>query len=447
MRIVIIGAGNAGSKLATKLCDMNHDVVLVDKRQAPLDEAEARLDILTVCGSGASPGVLKSAEIECAEMLLAVTAHDEVNLIACGLAADAGVPLKVARISDPGWNDTGAATARRMGVDLAVSHKEECAQELSNILHMSGAMETVDLLDGRLVLLGIRIEEDSPLLGGALQSFVEEPIFATTRFIAQIREEQVLIPSGNTQFMAGDEGYVVTRPEYVSSLLDWVSPSRPDINRIVIAGGGDLGLSLARRLDGDNCTVVLIDQDSARAEHCSNVLNKTLVLHEDVSLQQSLENARIGENSAFLALTGDDEVNIISCLVASRMGAAYTAAQIGKAEYVPIVRSLCLLDRVVSPHLSMINSILHFVRAKNVTGAALLHRLPGEMLEVTVPQTSKWAGLDLRRIQMPRDTIIASFLRNDDVRVPTGDDVICAGDQLVIFALPKAVARTEALFR
>ena len=447
MRMVIIGAGSAGSKLAAKLCDMNHDVVLVDEQQAPLDEAAARFDILTVCGSGASPSVLRSAEIERAGMLLAVTDRDEVNVLACALAADAGVPLKVARLSDPGWTDIGQDVARRMGVDLGISHKEVCARELSSILHMPGAMETVDLLDGRLMLLGIRIREGSPLLTGSLKDFAEEPVFATTRFIAQARPEHVLIPSGETQFKLRDEAYVVTRPEHAGPLLDWISPARPDIDHIVIAGGGDLGLGLAQLLDGDKCKVVLIEQDPARAQHCSDVLEKALVLQEDVSNQESLAKANIGKHTAFLSLTGEDELNIISCLVASRMGAVHTSAQIGKPEYVPIIRSLGLIDRAVSPHLSMINAILHFARAKHVTGAALLHRLPGEMLEVTVPKRNKWVDLAIRRIRLPHGAIIASFLRGDDVSVPTGDDVIRVGDRLAIFALPEAVAKTEALFK
>ena len=446
MRIVIIGAGNAGSHLTAKLCGMNHDVVLIDKRKEALDDVEAKCDVMTIHGSGASPSVLDSAELGKADLLLAVTNRDEVNFVACAYAAGLGVDRKVARVADPAWARTDGEVLRRMGIDMAVCHKEECARELSDILHMTGAIETVDLLDGRVMALAVRIKEGSPVLDGPLQNFAAHSVVSTTRFIARLRGDDIEIPHGDTGFEVGDELYVVTRPEHASALLDWIAPGRPEINRIVIAGGGGLGLGLAERLERWASQVVLIERDAEQAEHCSEVLKSALVMRGDASLQESLENATIGPRTAYLALTGDDELNIISCLVASRMGAAMTIAQIAKIEYVPVVRGLQLRDRVVSPQMSMINAILHFVRAKHVTGAAQLQQLPGELLEVEVSDRNRWADKAVRTVHMPRGALIAALLRDDEVRVPTGSDVLRAGDRLVIFSLPGTVSKTESLF-
>jgi trk system potassium uptake protein TrkA len=446
MRIVILGAGNAGRHLAVRLSSERHDIVVVDTDAGKLASLQSHVDVQTVLGPGTDPRVLEEAGLSKAALLIAVTNRDEVNVLACALAHLAGVPTKVARVSGsrPYLGDSHY-DLRRLGIDLVVSQKEECADEIFTILRMPGTIEAIDLLDRRALMVGIRAHMDSPIILQPLKDFPKPDLLERIRFIAVMRGEEVLIPSGETQFMIGDDVYVVGTPPDVLDLIEWASPDHTEFQKVVIAGGGDLGLELARRLDVTETQVVLIEKDLARAEQCAEALNRGTVLHGDALSPETLENADLVRGTAFVATTGDDETNIMICLLGEKSGATFTIAQVAKPDYVPIISSLSLLDRAVSSHLSMINAILHFVRGKNIKSAAILHKLPGELLEVVIGPASPWTGKAIRSLDLPKGMVIATVLRDDTVIPATGRLVFAAGDRVVIFALPKAAAKIEAL--
>ena len=447
MRIVIIGAGNAGKNLAERLSNEQHDIVIVDRDPDKLASVQSQVDIQTVEGEGTDPFVLEEAGIRKADLLVAVTNRDEVNILTCAFANLVGVPMKVARVSScrPYKVDNGY-DLKRLGIDLVVSQKEECADEIFTILRMPGTIEAVDMLNQRALVVGIRAHMDSPIILQPLKQFPKPELIERIRFIAIMRGEKVMIPSGETQFMIGDEVYLVGTPDDVMNFLEWASPEHTAFNKIVIAGGGDLGLELARRLDRINAKVTLIEKDIRRAEWCAEQLNRTTVLHGDALSQDTLANADIVKDTAFVATTGDDETNIMICLLGEKSGATFTVAQVAKPDYVPIIGSLSLLDRAVSSHVSMINAILHFVRGKNVRAAAMLHRLPGEMLEVMLTVSTPWTGKAVRNLKVPEGILIATVLREDILLTATGDLILNSGDRLVLYALPKAIAKVESLF-
>ena len=481
MRILIIGAGNSGRHLAAKLCEMSHEVVVVDRAPEQLVALEAQLDVMTVVGSGSSPDVLEKAELPKADLLIAVTDSDEVNILACLSAHAAGVQTTVARVVNPALLRSPLLDYKKLGIDCLVSQNEEAAEEMLDILRNPGLLESVDLLNGRVLIARIKIRPECPLLGGALAKFgttrseaddgavveqgtaalpdtqqdpdasgtdeEEADIISRVRFIAAMRGEAVYLPRGDTLFEVGDDVYVAVQPHDLHRFLDWVYPGRHAFGKSVIAGGGGLGLDLARRLEAESVTAVLLERDAARAGECSDALHKTLVLHGDASDQETLVNAGVGPDTAFVAITGDEELNIISCMLARKLGATFTVALVSKPEYVPVIRSLGLLSRVISPHLSMINAILHFVRGKHIKAAICLHKAPGELLHVAVSKGHRWAGKPVSRLKMPGDCLIATVLRGDRIHVPTGDLKIQAGDQLVIFALPPDVGRVQSIFK
>lgn len=448
MRVLIIGSGNAGQNLAAKLCEEKHDVVLVDHRQEPLNEIQSHLDIMTVRGPGSSPATLEKAEIRKADLLVAVTDRDEVNLLACAMAHAAGVAHKVARVSNldyirpPEGYDLG-----KMGIDLVVSQKEECAYELFNVLRMPGTLEAVDLLEGRVLSAGIRVHMDSPLLREPLKAFPKPELLQSIRFIAGKRGNDLLVPRGDSQFMVGDEIYFVGPPDDVNAFLEWAWPEHSSFQKVVIAGGGDVGVRLAQLLEKTSMQVVLVEPDAERAEYCSGVVGRSLVIRGDPMSDETQAEAGLGQNTAFVAATPDDESNIIGCLLAAKLGARFTLAQVNKPEYVPIIDSLSLLDHVVSPPLSMINAILHFVRGKHVKAAALFHKLPGELLDVVLAPRGKWVGKAVKDLSLPTGVTIAAGLRGDKVLGVTGDLVLAAGDRLVLFAPPEVVAKLAGQFK
>jgi len=447
MRILIIGAGNAGKNLATRLSSERHDIVIIDRDADKLAAVQSQVDIQTVQGEGTNPNILEQAGISKADLLVAVTNRDEVNILACALANLAGVPMKVARVSScqPYRADT-VYDLKRLGIDLLVSQKEECAEEIFTILRMPGSIEAVDMLDQRALVVGIKADMDSPIILQPLKAFPNQELIARIRFIAIMRRDEVMIPTGDTQIMIGDDVYIVGTPEDVMALLEWASPDHAQFHKVVIAGGGELGLELARRLDRINVNLVLIEKDIHRAEYCAEQINRGTVLHGDALSNEILASADLVKGTAFVATTGDDETNIMICLLGERSGATFTVAQVAKPDYVPIIGSLSLLDRAVSSHISMINAILHYVRGKNVKAAAILHRLPGELLEVVLTKDSAWTDKAIKALKIPDSMLIAIVLRGDRVIPANGNLILNSGDRLVVFALPKAIPKLESLF-
>lgn len=448
MRILIVGAGNAGRHLAAKLSEERHDIVIVDRDETALNEVASQFDIQTVDGEGSSPKVLERAGLMKTDLLVAVTDRDEVNILACAFANAAGVPHKVARVSNPDFLHAHAKfDLRKMGIDLVISQKEECADEIFTILRMPGTLEAVDMFENRVLAVGVKVHMDSPLVLATLKDFPRPDLLQRIRMMGLMRGDELLIPKGDTQLMIGDDLYFCGEPDAVNQFLEWASPEHERFEKVIIAGGGDLGLQLALRMEKTGTPVVLIERNPERAEACSLMLDRTLVIKGDALDQETLENAGVIHGSAFVAVTGSDENNIMICLLAEKAGATFTLAQVTRPEYVPIIGSLSLLDRAVSSHMSMINAILHFVRGKNVKAAALLHKLPGELLDVMIAPDHRWANKPIRALRVPSGVMIATVLRGDKVEPPTGDLVLRADDRLVLFALPSAVSRVEELFK
>lgn len=445
MKGIIVGAGSAGRNLAERLCHEHYDVVVVDDDPSPLDSLLEVEDLMTVVGSGSSPEVLRKAGLSDADLLVAVTDSDEVNILACIWARMAGVRHKVARITRSDFLQNGGADRlRQLGIDLSINPREECASEIAHMLRLPGTEEAIDLLEGRVLAVGFKVSADSPLLRFGLKDCLKPELLQTVRLIGLQRAGQVQIPHGDTRFMVGDDLYVVGEPARLPPFLDVVYPDRPHIRKTVIAGGGSLGLSLARLLESSGIELTLIERDAEVAQSCADVLDRVRVERGDVLSEEIVREAGLGGDAAFVAATGDDEGNIIGCLLAQRAGASLTVAKVSKPDYVPIINNLSLLDRAVSPHLSMLNAILHFVRGKSVQSASLLHTLPGELLEMVLSNAHPWTGAAIKNLKVPAGAILATIERGGEIVVPTGDTELKPGDRLVVFALPDAIGRLEA---
>ena len=446
MRIVIIGGGQTGAHLAEQFCKDEHDVVVIDSSAEALADVNAHLDLMTVQGNGADPATLEEADLERADMVVAVTDRDDTNILACIFARARGVSRTVARVSSSAYLTSRHIDFKRLGVDLLVNQYDEYARDLYNVLRLPGSIEVADLLDERVMVVGMSIHMDSPLLGATLKRFSEKDWLRKIRFTAVVRGDEVMTPHGDTTFLVGDDVYFAGEPDAIAEFMQWAWPEHKRFQRVVIAGGGELGLQLARMLEHTRMQIVLIEQDEKRADFCSAQLNRTLVIKGDALDQETLAGIGVAEDMAYVAATGSDEHNIIGCLVAEKYGARFTAAQVGKKEYIGIVNQLRLLDRIVDPHLAMVNSILHFVRGKNVQAAAILARLPGELIEMKLSPKHKWAGKAIKDLKIPEGAIIVAAQRAGQTKTATGDLELAAGDRVVVFCLPAAVDRMEPLF-
>ncbi|MFA5688688.1 MAG: Trk system potassium transporter TrkA [Kiritimatiellales bacterium] len=446
MRVLIIGAGNAGQQLAERLVAEKHDVVMIDPDPKVLALVEARLDVLTVAGSGSSPRILSEAQLEKSDLIISVTDSDEVNILTCLCAHAAGVPRKVARVSSPEYiYANGTYDLRAMGIDLIINQKQECALEIFNMLQMPGAQEAFRLFDGKVMVAGFPVSVISPLYGRTPAECERLDLIQSIRMIAIRRGDKLVVPHGDTVFQKNDRLYLVGKPADVAAFFEWVSADLKPFEKVVIAGGGDIGLMLAELLETKTDCVV-IEKNEERAKYCSSVLKKALVLRGDALTDSTMEEAGLTEHTAFVALTGDDEDNIMGCLVMQKRGAAFTVTQITRTDYVPVIEQLYLVNRVVSPYISMTNAILHYLRSHKVRAASLLHNLPGELLDATLNEKSRLAGKKIKEVKFPRESIIATVMRAGEVLTATGDLELAAGDRVLIFSHPDAVKKIEAIF-
>jgi trk system potassium uptake protein TrkA len=446
MRIVIIGAGNAGRQLAKRLCEERHSVVMIDRDAQALAQAEAGLDILTVCGQGSNPSVLAEAHTEKSDLLIAVTDNDEVNILACLLGNAAGVKGKIARVTNPDFLESPSGyDLKKMGIDLVINQKHECAREVFNMLQMPGAQEAFDLFAGKVMVAGFTINAVSPLLDRTPAECDRLDLIQSVRVIAIRRKKQLVVPHGNTIFKQDDVVYLVGKRADISNFFQWVQPDIEPFEKVIIAGGGDLGLMLAKFIETEVDTV-LLEQNEERARYCSTQLNKTLILRADALTESALEESGLHDKTAFVALTGDDEGNIMNCLMAQKKGASFTATQITRTDFIPVVESLYLVNRVVSPYVSTTNAILHWLRSKKVQAASLLHNLPGELLDVVIAPNHKVDGMRIKEIKIPSTAIIATVMREGEVVTATGDLQLQAEDRVLLFCHPDAVKKIQSIF-
>jgi trk system potassium uptake protein TrkA len=332
-----------------------------------------------------------------------------------------------------------------MGIDLVINQKQECAREIFNMLQLPGALEAFHLFEGKVMVAGFDVSAVSPLLDRTPAECVRLDLIQSVRIIAIRRRNELVVPHGDTVFEKGDLVYLVGQPDDIAAFFEWVCPDLKPFDKVIIAGGGDLGLMLAKQIDG-NMDCVLLEKDDVRARRCSVELNRVLILKADALAESTLDEAGLTGNTAFVALTGDDENNIMNCLMAQKKGASFTVTQITRTDYVPVIEQLYLVNRVVSPYISMTHAILHYLRSKKVQAASLLHNLPGELLDVVVSKESKLAGKLICDIRLPRESIIATVLRGSEVLTATGDLPLMPSDRVLIFAHPEAVKKIQSMF-
>jgi trk system potassium uptake protein TrkA len=301
------------------------------------------------------------------------------------------------------------------------------------------------LLEGRVIAAAIELPGDSPLTDIAIKNLTNRDLLDRIRFIARLRQGGLHIPWGDTCFDAGDIVYAVGKQEDISELLYWCCPDTPHIDKVVIAGGAGTGLKLAAHLE-QIMDVFLIEPNMERAQECSEVLDKTVVMHGDLLSQEIYQEISFTDRTAFVAAGPNDEDNIIASLLAQkRFSASFTVAQLKDLEYLPVIDGLEVVDRTVSIHLSLVNSVLQFIRGEHVIAATELVSTTCELLEIVVEENGRWNGQTIAHIRVPKESIIATILRGDEVIPATGQITLQTGDRLVVFASPKAANKLRSI--
>jgi trk/ktr system potassium uptake protein len=446
LKVLIVGAGEVGFHIASHLARENKDVVVVDKDSAAIRRVSDNIDVQVVNGSGSSPVILQEAGIKEAEILLAVTDSDETNLGAC-LVADLISPStkKIARIRHADYDEYHEIFREQAPhIDTIINPEIEVVKTIHRLMNVPGAVEVGEFAYGRLVFVGIHLDGSARLSGVCLSDIYSRIGKKSPLISAVVREEELIIPRGKHRLKAGDLIYFISEKESLMESLSIFDKQMEPLNRVMIVGGGSIGFRLASLLEEDSVHTKIIEKNPDRCSTLAENLNKAVVLHGDGSDQELLREENVQDMDVVVTLTDDEETNILTSLLAKRMGAPKTITKISKFSYFPLM-SMIGLEQVVSPRLSAINTILLHIRTGKVLAAKSIKGEQAEVMEAVALETSDIVGKPLKEIAIPRGALVTGIMRENRIIIPTGESVIAPNDRIIIFAKKQAIPQVEKI--
>ena len=447
MRAIVVGAGVVGFDVAKLLSQAEHDVVVIDYDPEALSHINDKLDVMTVCGNGTSTSILEEAGIRDARILIAVTAIDEVNIIACMLADRLGVETTIARVrSDELSNTKAVLNASDFGIDLVIHPEESAAEEIVRLIRRASATDIVMIAGDRLHLVGLRLDPDSPVLGKSLRDVVSEGGNSSFRVMAITRGIRTILPNGDERFRKNDQVFVLTRPKSIPPVLEIFGKSDRRIHNIMILGGTDIGAKVAYQLSQEkHKSIKLIESDRKRAEELAELLGYVLVIHGDDTDIDLLVTEGLSDMDAFVAVTDDEESNLVTCLLAKHLTVRKTVALLSKGAYIPISQSIGL-DAAVNKKLAVSREIMRFLRGKHVKSVATVHGMDAEILEIEAANRSYITSDSLMNLSLPTGMSIGAVSSGKDIEIAVGTTRINPGDSAFVFVLPGQIAKAESMF-
>ena len=442
MRVFIVGAGEVGFNTAQMLSREGHDVIVVDQDEQRVSRASEQLDALVMQGNGASPKLLSEVGTRKADLLIAVTNTDELNITACLVAKAQGVKRTVARIRNPDYYDGKEAFAKDvLGIDFVIHTERAAAEEIRDALRVPGAITVEGFAEDAIEVAEVVLKEESPAAGRAVKD-VELP--KGSLVIGVVRNGETIVPSGDTTLEAGDHMFLIGESRHIREVVGAVAIDTNRVREVMIFGGGSIGLRLALLLEEEGISVKVVEKNEARAQYAAARLKKGLVLHDEGVSRDFLLQERVDRTDAFIAATGDDRANLLAVMYAKQLGAKNTISIVSRAEFAPLSEALGV-DVAISPRLITASAILRFVRKGEIVAVTLLES-GAEMIELRVPKDCRVSGRPLSKVGFPRDAIVGAILREGEVVIPTGDEVLRGGDDAVVFAVDSAVNEVERLF-
>lgn len=444
MKIIIVGAGEVGFHIASRLSEENQNVILIDKDAQKITRITENLDVQALLGGGTSPRVLRDAGIGDADMLVAATDSDEVNLISCLMAKHLNpYMLKVARIRNPEYMEGKDLFGQDLlGIDRVINPESEVVETILKLMEVPGASEVIDFVGGRVKLIGITISDDSTFTGRKLVSFrgLEEKLLVG----AIVRGDQVLIPRGDDMIMADDLVYVVVRNDELARTLALFNPREEALKRVIIVGAGQSGTALATALDQTKIKTKIIDKSGEICTRLAEKLDHVIVINGDGTDKDLLREENVENVDYMVAITGDEESNVLISLLSKGLGAKRTITRISKLSYIPIVSAIGI-DTVVSPRLSAVRAILQHIRRGKIISVAPLKGEHAEAIEAEALETSDIVNVPLAEIKFPKEAIVGAIVRDNQIIIPRGDSIIRPKDRLIIFALQQVIPKLEKL--
>lgn len=441
MKIVIVGAGAVGSYLAQRLSAEGQDVVVIESEDGRAAQSQASLDVLVISGNGASPATLEEAGVSTADLLIAVSNNDGVNLLACHTAHGLGAGRTVARVEDPGLREglTG------LNVDVVIDPAESAAEELLHLVQQGGVSELIEFGEGKLILVGGTVQTGSPLAGRALSKVRAEVTDFEWVGAIIVRHQKTIIAHGETVVLAGDHMLMMVTGGNVEKATDLWGLSTRNVTRTVILGSTHLAEVTAVRLLGEGMNVAMVDPDRARCRTFASRLDRAMITCGELTDPAVLDSLNLTRSDAVLALSGWDETNILACLLARALGAGTTVTRVNNQALTGLLGDVDI-DAVISSRLAAANAILQFVRRGRIHSVATFSDTDAEAIELEVTSTAKASGQQVAHLALPPGVVIGGVLRDGSAIVPRGETFIEPNDRVILFALPSAIAAVETLF-
>jgi trk system potassium uptake protein len=441
MRIVIIGAGTVGSYIAERLAFEGQDIVVIESDPARAQELQDSVDCLVINANGASIQALEDARVEDAELLIAVTSSDAVNVLACQAAARLGVPKRVARVQD----HTLREDLESHGVDVVIDPVEALAKELVLLVQRGGASEVVEFADGKISLFGAYVHDGSPLDGITLGELRRRMTGWDWIVGAVVRNGETFIGRGDTEIDGGDHVLVVTSGKSAHEALELMGVEEHAARKVFILGGTRLALLTAENLVKAGIKTVLVDREANKLAELSARYDKLIVVEGDPTDLRILKSEGIENADVVIGLTGWDEVNILGCLIGKALGVGTTVARFARIEYASLLTGHGI-DAGVSTRLAAANEILRHIRRGLIHSVATFQDTDAEAIELQVGAESSAIGKSLHDIGLPKSAIVGGVVRGKKAFIPHGTTEIQEGDRLIAIALPDAIPAVEKLF-
>jgi trk system potassium uptake protein TrkA len=451
VKVIICGAGQVGYSIARYLSTHDNDVTVIDQSEEIINDVSATLDVRGIVGFASHPDLLSRAGLSDADMIIAVTFADEVNMVACQIAHSLfNVPLKIARVRNksylnPDWADLYKPD--QLPIDLIISPELEVARAIGRGLEVPGAFEVIPFAEKTLQLIGIKCNAKAPILNTPLRLL--ENLFPelNLRVLFIVRGDAGFVPSSTDELLEKDEVYFLIPTENVMHAVEALGFSEQKSQRLLILGGGNVGYCLAEEveLNYPSISIMLIENDKARANFIANGLNRTVVLRGDALDREILREANAQITQKVVAVTSDDKVNILASMLAKRMGAEQTMALINSSSYSSLISSMGI-DSVISPKALTVSSILQYVRRGRIRTVHSLRDGFGEIIEAEAVGTSSVLGMTVDDINMPRSLFIGAIIRDGQILMPRRDTIIKVHDRVILMVTSPAVKRFEKLF-
>lgn len=445
MRIIIIGAGHVGFNLTKLLTYEKHDVTIIDNDHDRYSKAAEALDAQAFYGDALSYTLLERARIKNTDMVAAVTDDDAINILTVLMAKTYGVKKTIARVKNGEFlDDKCPLNKEALNIDLIIHPESEAASGAVRLLQQSAANHVIEFADGKIVMLGIQMDRESPILNKKLIDLDQEFGDIDFRTVAIQRKETTRIPTGDDFFMPNDRVFIVLPKNQIEQAIKMFGKENQTIENIMILGGGQTGYLIAKELEKD-FNVKIIESEQEASEDLAEKLSKALVIKGDGLDLNLLALEGIIDMDAFIAVTGDDETNIVASLMAKHLRVPKIISLINKTEYSPIIPTIGI-DAYLSKQMLTVNRIMKFIRRGHIVNVVSIQGTPVEAIEFITREKSKITEKPLHEAKLPKNVILGAVMRGENIFIPTGETHIQTGDKVVLFALPSAIGEIEKMF-